>query len=159
MKHMDGGVQGRGSRRSSWHSWCCVGAGRPGERASWVLLAPGSRCPAAEILSLRRAQGRALKTATSLAEGLSLVVSPSSIHTVAPENEGRLVHVIGALRTSKVGRWHPLTAGARAPCGCRLEAWASETDSWCKSRYTTRWLWTRLSRVSESSSVKWGETL
>ncbi|XP_010860826.1 PREDICTED: transmembrane protein 43 [Bison bison bison] len=47
-------------------------------------------------------EGRALKTATSLAEGLSLVVSPSSIHTVAPENEGRLVHVIGALRTSKL---------------------------------------------------------
>lgn len=48
-------------------------------------------------------QGRALKTATSLAEGLSLVVSPDSIHSVAPENEGRLVHIIGALRTSKVG--------------------------------------------------------
>ena len=152
-------MQGRGSRRSSWHGWCCVGTGRPGERASWVLLAPGSRRPAAEALALRRAQGRALKTATSLAEGLSLVVSPSSIHAVAPENEGRLVHVIGALRTSKVGRQHPLTAGARAPCGCRLEAWASETDSWCKSRCTTRRLWTRLSRASGSSSVKWGETL
>ncbi|XP_068837765.1 transmembrane protein 43 isoform X8 [Capricornis sumatraensis] len=47
-------------------------------------------------------EGRALKTATSLAEGLSLVVSPSSIHSVAPENEGRLVHIIGALRTSKL---------------------------------------------------------
>lgn len=47
-------------------------------------------------------QGRALKTATALAEGLSLVVSPDSIHSVAPENEGRLVHIIGALRTSKV---------------------------------------------------------
>ncbi|KAK2091407.1 Transmembrane protein 43 [Saguinus oedipus] len=47
-------------------------------------------------------EGRALKTATSLAEGLSLVVSPDSIHTVAPENEGRLVHIIGALRTSKL---------------------------------------------------------
>lgn len=47
-------------------------------------------------------QGRALKTATTLAEGLSLVVTPESIHTVAPENEGRLVHIIGALRTSKV---------------------------------------------------------
>lgn len=44
-----------------------------------------------------------MKTATSLAEGLSLVVSPDSIHSVAPENEGRLVHIIGALRTSKVG--------------------------------------------------------
>ncbi|KAM6214675.1 transmembrane protein 43 [Rhynchocyon petersi] len=47
-------------------------------------------------------EGRALKTATSLAEGLSLVVSPDSIHTVAPENEGRLVHIIGALQTSKL---------------------------------------------------------
>ena len=47
-------------------------------------------------------EGRALKTATSLAEGLSLVVSPDSIHSVAPENEGRLVHIIGALRTSKL---------------------------------------------------------
>ena len=68
-----------------------------------------------------------MKTATSLAEGLSLVVSPSSIHSVAPENEGRLVHIIGALRTSKVGRQRPLTAGARAPRGYHLEAWASET--------------------------------
>ncbi|XP_021104451.1 transmembrane protein 43 isoform X2 [Heterocephalus glaber] len=47
-------------------------------------------------------EGRALKTATSLVEGLSLVVSPDSIHSVAPENEGRLVHIIGALRTSKL---------------------------------------------------------
>ncbi|XP_055115359.2 transmembrane protein 43 isoform X7 [Symphalangus syndactylus] len=47
-------------------------------------------------------EGRALKAATSLAEGLSLVVSPDSIHSVAPENEGRLVHIIGALRTSKL---------------------------------------------------------
>nr|XP_027787710.1 transmembrane protein 43 [Marmota flaviventris] len=47
-------------------------------------------------------EGRALKTATSLAEGLSLVVSPESIHMVAPENEGRLVHIVGALRTSKL---------------------------------------------------------
>ncbi|XP_040851204.1 transmembrane protein 43 isoform X1 [Ochotona curzoniae] len=47
-------------------------------------------------------EGRALKTATTLAEGLSLVVTPESIHTVAPENEGRLVHIIGALRTSKL---------------------------------------------------------
>lgn len=30
-------------------------------------------------------------------------MSPESIHSVAPENEGRLVHIIGALRTSKVG--------------------------------------------------------
>lgn len=47
-------------------------------------------------------EGRALKTANLLAEGLSLVVSPDSIHSVAPENEGRLVHIIGALRTSKL---------------------------------------------------------
>lgn len=47
-------------------------------------------------------EGRALKTATLLAEGLSLVVSPESIHSVAPENEGKLVHIIGALRTSKL---------------------------------------------------------
>lgn len=31
------------------------------------------------------------------------MVTPDSIHSVAPENEGRLVHIIGALRTSKVG--------------------------------------------------------
>ncbi|XP_038595761.1 transmembrane protein 43 isoform X2 [Tachyglossus aculeatus] len=47
-------------------------------------------------------EGRALRTATSLAEGLSLVVSLDSIHSVAPENEGRLVHLIGSLRTSKL---------------------------------------------------------
>ncbi|XP_055484596.1 transmembrane protein 43 isoform X2 [Psammomys obesus] len=47
-------------------------------------------------------EGRALKTATLLAEGLSLVVSPDTIHSIAPENEGRLVHIIGALRTSKL---------------------------------------------------------
>lgn len=131
-----GGVQGRGSRRSSWRSGAAWGAGRPGERASWVLLAQGSRCPATEIPALRHAQGRALKTATSLAEGLSLVVSPSSIHSVAPENEGRLVHIIGALRTSKVGWRRSMTAGARAPGGRRLEAWAWETETRCESRCT-----------------------
>ncbi|XP_036593992.1 transmembrane protein 43 [Trichosurus vulpecula] len=47
-------------------------------------------------------EGRALRTATSLAEGLSLVVPLSNIHSVAPENEGRLVHLIGSLRTSKL---------------------------------------------------------
>lgn len=61
----------------------------------------GSAC-AVEMLTPLCSQGRALKTATALAEGLSLVVSPDSIHSVAPENEGRLVHIIGALRTSKV---------------------------------------------------------
>ncbi|XP_074054565.1 transmembrane protein 43 isoform X2 [Macrotis lagotis] len=47
-------------------------------------------------------EGRALRTATSLAEGLSLVVPLNSIHSVAPENEGRLVHLVGSLRTSKL---------------------------------------------------------
>ncbi|XP_026949724.1 transmembrane protein 43 isoform X1 [Sagmatias obliquidens] len=47
-------------------------------------------------------EGRTVKTATLLAEGLSLVVTPDSIHSVAPENEGRLVHIPGALRTSKL---------------------------------------------------------
>ncbi|XP_020836803.1 transmembrane protein 43 [Phascolarctos cinereus] len=47
-------------------------------------------------------EGRALRTATSLAEGLSLVVPLTTIHSVAPENEGRLVHLIGSLRTSKL---------------------------------------------------------
>ncbi|XP_072454473.1 transmembrane protein 43 [Notamacropus eugenii] len=47
-------------------------------------------------------EGRALRTATSLAEGLSLVVPLSTIHSVGPENEGRLVHLIGSLRTSKL---------------------------------------------------------
>ncbi|XP_027719467.1 transmembrane protein 43 [Vombatus ursinus] len=47
-------------------------------------------------------EGRALRTATSLAEGLSLVVPLNTIHSVAPENEGRLVHLIGSLRTSKL---------------------------------------------------------
>lgn len=64
-------------------------------------------------------QGRALKTATALAEGLSLVVSPDSIHSVAPENEGRLVHIIGALRTSKV-RFMMVTDPLEA-CGTSLD--------------------------------------
>lgn len=91
-----------------------------------------------------------MKTATSLAEGLSLVVSPSSIHSVAPENEGRLVHIIGALRTSKVGWRCSLTAGARASRGHRLEAWASETETRCESRCPAQRLWTCFSQVSES---------
>lgn len=64
-----------------------------------------------------------MKTATSLAEGLSLVVSPDSIHSVAPENEGRLVHIIGALRTSKVG-W---VIGWQLPTVVTW-SWASEID-------------------------------
>ncbi|XP_041130671.1 transmembrane protein 43 [Polyodon spathula] len=46
-------------------------------------------------------EGRALKTATSLDEGLSQVVSLQDIVTVDPENEGRLVHLSGVLRTSQ----------------------------------------------------------
>ncbi|XP_034762192.2 transmembrane protein 43-like [Acipenser ruthenus] len=46
-------------------------------------------------------EGRALKTATSLDEGLSQVVPLHDIITVDPENEGRLVHLSGALRTSQ----------------------------------------------------------
>ncbi|MGH0178545.1 UNVERIFIED_CONTAM: hypothetical protein FKN15_003316 [Acipenser sinensis] len=46
-------------------------------------------------------RGRALKTATSLDEGLSQVVPLHDIITVDPENEGRLVHLSGALRTSQ----------------------------------------------------------
>lgn len=67
-----------------------------------------------------------MKTATLLAEGLSLVVSPESIHSVAPENEGKLVHIIGALRTSKV------SLAVAADCGEDLvedlKSWALETD-------------------------------
>lgn len=108
-----------------------VGRGLPGKAGTWVsvptlhlvdLSFPAAQwegrsqcslrpcCPemlrqaTPELLKLTPlcSQGRALKTATALAEGLSLVVSPDSIHSVAPENEGRLVHIIGALRTSKV---------------------------------------------------------
>ncbi|KAK6480565.1 transmembrane protein 43-like [Huso huso] len=46
-------------------------------------------------------EGRALKTATSLDEGLSQVMPLHDIITVDPENEGRLVHLSGALRTSQ----------------------------------------------------------
>ncbi|NXR99494.1 TMM43 protein, partial [Oxylabes madagascariensis] len=46
-------------------------------------------------------QGRALRTAKSLDEGLSLVVPLDSIHSISQQNEGRLVHLAGALSTSK----------------------------------------------------------
>ncbi|NWT71791.1 TMM43 protein, partial [Prunella himalayana] len=46
-------------------------------------------------------EGRALRTAKSLDEGLSLVVSLDSIHSISQQNEGRLVHLAGALSTSK----------------------------------------------------------
>ncbi|NXX93325.1 TMM43 protein, partial [Centropus bengalensis] len=46
-------------------------------------------------------EGRALKTAKSLDEGLSLVIPLDSIHSVSQQNEGRLVHLAGALSTSK----------------------------------------------------------
>ncbi|KAF1450535.1 Transmembrane protein 43, partial [Spheniscus mendiculus] len=46
-------------------------------------------------------QGRALRTAKSLDEGLSLVIPLDSIHSVSQQNEGRLVHLAGSLSTSK----------------------------------------------------------
>ncbi|XP_006017858.1 transmembrane protein 43 isoform X1 [Alligator sinensis] len=46
-------------------------------------------------------EGRALKTATSLDEGLSLVIPLDNIRTVSQQNEGKLVHLSGALATSK----------------------------------------------------------
>ncbi|NXW71515.1 TMM43 protein, partial [Hirundo rustica] len=46
-------------------------------------------------------EGRALRTARSLDEGLSLVVPLDSIHSISQQNEGRLVHLTGALSTSK----------------------------------------------------------
>lgn len=49
-------------------------------------------------------QGRALKTACSLDEGLSLVVSLNNIQSVLPENNQKLVHLSGPLRTSKVSK-------------------------------------------------------
>ena len=64
------------------------------------------------------------------------MVSPDSIHSVAPENEGRLVHIIGALRTSKVG-WGGLLTPPDAQ-GTWLDVvrvrilstWALEMGSW-----------------------------
>uniref|UniRef100_A0A8D0HMQ1 Transmembrane protein 43 n=1 Tax=Sphenodon punctatus TaxID=8508 RepID=A0A8D0HMQ1_SPHPU len=46
-------------------------------------------------------EGRALKTARSLEEGLSLVVSLDNIQILSEQNEGKLVHLSGPLRTSK----------------------------------------------------------
>ncbi|XP_032996979.1 transmembrane protein 43 [Lacerta agilis] len=46
-------------------------------------------------------EGRALKTASSLEEGLSLVVPLDDIQNVLQENERKLVHLSGPLRTSK----------------------------------------------------------
>ncbi|NXB30260.1 TMM43 protein, partial [Eulacestoma nigropectus] len=46
-------------------------------------------------------EGRALRTAKFLNEGLSLVVPLDSIHSISQQNEGRLVHLAGALSTSK----------------------------------------------------------
>ncbi|MEE6502093.1 hypothetical protein FKM82_004408 [Ascaphus truei] len=45
--------------------------------------------------------GRAVKTAASLDEGLSVVVPLNLIHTINTQNEGNLVHLSGSLRTSK----------------------------------------------------------
>ncbi|XP_034287442.1 transmembrane protein 43 [Pantherophis guttatus] len=46
-------------------------------------------------------EGRALKTASSLAEGLSLVVPLDNIQIISHENDKKLVHFSGILRTSK----------------------------------------------------------
>ncbi|XP_007429705.1 transmembrane protein 43 [Python bivittatus] len=46
-------------------------------------------------------EGRALKTASSLAEGLSLVVPLDNIQIISQENDKKLVHLSGILRTSK----------------------------------------------------------
>ncbi|KAJ1110747.1 hypothetical protein NDU88_008093, partial [Pleurodeles waltl] len=46
-------------------------------------------------------EGRAVKTAASLDEGLSIVVSLDTVNRVEPQNEGRLVHLSGVLSTSK----------------------------------------------------------
>uniref|UniRef100_A0A8C5SWE4 Transmembrane protein 43 n=1 Tax=Laticauda laticaudata TaxID=8630 RepID=A0A8C5SWE4_LATLA len=46
-------------------------------------------------------EGRALKTASSLTEGLSLVVPLDNIQIVSHENDKKLVHLSGILRTSK----------------------------------------------------------
>nr|XP_056712518.1 transmembrane protein 43 [Euleptes europaea] len=46
-------------------------------------------------------EGRALKTATSLNEGLSLVVPLDNIQSILQENDHKLVHLSGPLRTSK----------------------------------------------------------
>ncbi|XP_075430732.1 transmembrane protein 43 isoform X3 [Ascaphus truei] len=46
-------------------------------------------------------EGRAVKTAASLDEGLSVVVPLNLIHTINTQNEGNLVHLSGSLRTSK----------------------------------------------------------
>ncbi|KAK9406124.1 transmembrane protein 43 [Crotalus adamanteus] len=46
-------------------------------------------------------EGRTLKTASSLAEGLSLVVPIDNIQVISHENDKKLVHLSGILRTSK----------------------------------------------------------
>ncbi|KAG8435900.1 hypothetical protein GDO86_007118 [Hymenochirus boettgeri] len=46
-------------------------------------------------------EGRAVKTAASLDEGLSIVVPLGNIHTLNHQHEANLVHLSGALRTSK----------------------------------------------------------
>lgn len=46
-------------------------------------------------------EGRAVKTAASLDEGLSIVVSLDTVNLVEPRNEGRLVHLSGVISTSK----------------------------------------------------------
>lgn len=45
-----------------------------------------------------------MRTAKSLDEGLSLVIPLDNIHSVSQQNEGRLVHLAGALSTAKVNK-------------------------------------------------------
>lgn len=46
-------------------------------------------------------EGRAVQTATSLDEGLSIVVPIGNVHRVDPLNEAKLLHLAGPLQTSK----------------------------------------------------------
>lgn len=61
-----------------------------------------------------------MRTAKSLDEGLSLVIPLDNIHSVSQQNEGRLVHLAGALSTSKVNTTNILKKG-------EFQAWREET--------------------------------
>lgn len=60
-----------------------------------------------------------MRTAKSLDEGLSLVIPLDNIHSVSQQNEGRLVHLAGALSTSKVNTTSILKIG-------EFQAWREE---------------------------------
>ena len=47
-------------------------------------------------------QGRAVQTAKSLDEGLSLAVNVPNPQVVSMENNGKLVHIVGPLSTDQV---------------------------------------------------------